>query len=469
MKIVRKGLGINKTGSEKMYFKNTFLLGICFIGVFILSQSRAGGQSQFVVWQIGDNDNQSKDMALYPDVFEKFLEYDFGYEARCFLMGSSGSQTEFPFVLSGQGNDWGGTGRTSGIRSPFIPLSFELQDVPPSGFSVNLSSGEGGSSDSVWGLSLGLLGVYPGNGAVLKLLVNDKPYVFTLEKGKGNANPVESFTKKSAQIVGVTLPNDLIKEEYNELVNTSLEGRWVAFDEAKLDFDPFKLDANKHYVEGNAWQLTFFALQDVNGLADFIGRDKFIDRLEWGFEENYKWRYNEPNDQYWNYPVVQGNQQSMHFVYLLNWVGKLWRTQKWSRAVMERYYGSGVSNAYLGDEDQGQMIVWYLMDAIGLFQIEGGTRVEPFYEIESPSLKKITLDLGGRFNRGEKFTIEAKNTNRTNMYVQSVQLNGKPLQDFKLPASELLKGESLILEMGPEPNKNWSVVREETIMTGKEV
>src|SRR5690606_17616380 len=229
------------------------------------------------------------------------------------------------------------------------------------------------------------------------------------------------------------------------------KGNWLA------DFDPFKSGANKHYVEGNAWQLTFFVPQDVVGLAELIGRDKMLDRLEWGFEESNKWRYNGRNDQYWDYPVVQGNQQSMHFAYLFNWLDKPWATQKWSRSIGERYYGSGVSNAYLGDEDQGQMSAWYLMNALGLFQIDGGTRVDPVYEIGSPIFEKVTIDLGGRYNRGESFTIEAKNTSRTNMYVQKATLNGKPLYDFKFPASELLKGGSFVLEMGPEPNKNWGV------------
>ena len=86
------------------------------------------------------------------------------------------------------------------------------------------------------------------------------------------------------------------------------------------NFDFYKSGANKHYVEGNAWQLTFFVPQDVPGLAKAIGVDRFRQRLEWGFEESNKWRFNAPNDQYWNYPVTQGNQQSMHFAYLFNWV-----------------------------------------------------------------------------------------------------------------------------------------------------
>jgi len=114
----------------------------------------------------------------------------------------------------------------------------------------------------------------------------------------------------------------------------------------------------------------------------------YVDRLIWGFEESDKTRFNGQNDKYWNYPVVQENQQSMHFAYLFNWVQQPWLTQKWSRAVMDRCYGFGIANAYLGDEDQGQMSAWFIMSSIGLFQTDGGCRVEPIYEIGSPLFKK---------------------------------------------------------------------------------
>ena len=221
------------------------------------------------------------------------------------------------------------------------------------------------------------------------------------------------------------------------------------------DFDPYKSGANHHYVEGNAWQLTFFVPQDVPALAEAIGKDRFFDRLDWGFTESDKWRFNGPNDQYWDYPVMQGNQQSMHFSFLFNWIGKPWLTQKWSRAIVDRYYGYGLANAYLGDEDQGQMSGWFIMASLGLFQTDGGCRTEPIYEIGSPIFEKVTIDLGTRYGRGETFTIEANNTSRLNKYVQSARLNGEVLNDFKFPASELLRGGKLELEMGPEPNTNW--------------
>lgn len=223
------------------------------------------------------------------------------------------------------------------------------------------------------------------------------------------------------------------------------------------DFDPFLTGRNQHYVEGNAWQLTFFVPQDVPALIETIGEKNFVERLNWGFEVSEQWRYNAPNDQYWDYPVVQGNQQSMHFAFLFNWAKKPWLTQKWSRSIIDRYYGSGVANAYLGDEDQGQMSAWFVMAALGLFQTDGGCRVKPIYEIGSPLFEKVVINLGGLYGRGDCFIIEAKNVSRKNKYIQSAVLNGRTLNSFYFQASELLKGGELILVMGDKPNHLWGI------------
>lgn len=222
-------------------------------------------------------------------------------------------------------------------------------------------------------------------------------------------------------------------------------------------FDPFRSGANHQYVEGNAWQLSYFVPQDIPGLISIMGEDPFVERLDWGFTQSEPWRYNAPNDQYWDFPVVQGNQQSMHFAFLFNWANRPWLTQKWSRSIIDRYYGYGEANAYLGDEDQGQMSAWFVMAAIGLFQMDGGCSAEPIYELGSPMYRKIRIDLGERYGRGSEFVIEAKGATQNNKYIQSATLNGKPLDTFWFPASELLKGGSLVLEMGPEPNEKWGI------------
>lgn len=221
------------------------------------------------------------------------------------------------------------------------------------------------------------------------------------------------------------------------------------------DFDPFRTGANSQYVEGNAWQLSYFVPHDVPTLVQLMGPQSFAERLDEGFRKSEPFRFNALNEAYWDYPVVHGNQQSMHFAFLFNWAGYPWLTQKWARSVVERYYGSGDSNAYLGDEDQGQMSAWFVMAALGLFQTDGGCRVNPIYEIASPLYRRSVIHLGGRYGRGKDFIIEAHNTSRRNIYVQSATLNGKPLQTFHFPASELLRGGKLELEMGPLPNKQW--------------
>lgn len=261
-------------------------------------------------------------------------------------------------------------------------------------------------------------------------------------KALGNTDVYNTFNDR-----GYWWKNVISDEGYCHMKDST--GKWME------NFDPFRSGANHHYVEGNAWQLTFFVPQDVPALVEKIGKERFLDRLEWGFNQDEAWRYNAPNDQYWDHPIVQGNQQSMHFAFLFSWAGKPWLTQKWSRSILDRYYGYEPANAYLGDEDQGQMSAWAVMATIGLFQVDGGTRVNPIYEIASPLFEKVEINLDGKYGRGQKFTIEAKNASKKNMYVQKATLNGKVLNTFHFPASELLKGGSLVLEMGNTPNMSW--------------
>ena len=268
-------------------------------------------------------------------------------------------------------------------------------------------------------------------------------------KSLGKQSEYETFLERGTYWKNVIDPNT----GYARMKKS--DGTWLP------EFDPYQSGRNHHYVEGNAWQLTFFVPQDVPALAATIGVDRFIERLNWGFGESEKLRFNAPNDQYWDYPVIQGNQQSMHFAFLFNWVDRPWLTQKWSRSICERYYGHGLSNAYLGDEDQGQMSAWFIMATLGLFQTDGGCRAEPIYEIGSPLYERVEIDLGNRYGRAQTFVIKANHVSRLNKYVQGARLNGKTLNSFSFPARALLNGGSLELDMGPEPNRAWGLAGKE--------
>lgn len=205
----------------------------------------------------------------------------------------------------------------------------------------------------------------------------------------------------------------------------------------------------KDYVEGNAWQYSWFVPHDMEGLIELMGKDEFNKRLNEGFENS------KPN--FVSQFVNHSNQPNMQAAWMFNYSGKPWLTQKWVREILANYYGTGPVDGYPGDEDQGQMGSWFVMSAIGLFEMDGGASTEPVYEIGSPIFSKITIDLDENYYEGSQFVIEAKNTSSENKYIQSATLNGKPLNRFWFYHSELVKGGELVLEMGPEPNEQWGI------------
>jgi lysophospholipase L1-like esterase len=174
-------------------------------------------------------------------------------------------------------------------------------------------------------------------------------------------------------------------------------------------------------------------------------------------------------------PINHGNQPNMQAAYLFNYGGKPWLTQKWVKEIMNNYYGSTPADGWLGDEDQGQMGSWYVMSAMGLFEMDGGAAEKPIYEIGSPKFKKTTINLDKNYYSGGQFVIEASNLSEENIYIQSAKLNGKALNKPWFYHEELVKGGSLELKMGNKPNKKWGSKPEDappslsTILTKEEI
>lgn len=205
---------------------------------------------------------------------------------------------------------------------------------------------------------------------------------------------------------------------------------------------------SKDYVEANAWQFSWFAPHDMEGLIGLMGIDEFNRRLEEGFENS--------RPHFTSEYVNHGNQPNMEAPWLFNYSGKPWLTQYWVRELLDNYYGTDPIDGYHGDEDQGQMGAWFVMSAMGLFQMDGGAMVDPVYELASPIFEKITIQLDQDFYEGKEFVIEANNSSSENRYIQSATLNGLKLDQFWFRHSELVKGGKLVLEMGAEPNKAWA-------------
>ena len=122
------------------------------------------------------------------------------------------------------------------------------------------------------------------------------------------------------------------------------------------------------YVEANAWQFTWFVPHDVAGLLELMGQEEFNRRLLEGFVKSEPHRfhaavYDGSIQRVEEYYINHGNQPNMQAAYLFNYSGKPWETQRWVRAILDKYYGTGPVDGYPGDEDQGQMGVVFCHQA----------------------------------------------------------------------------------------------------------
>jgi len=109
-------------------------------------------------------------------------------------------------------------------------------------------------------------------------------------------------------------------------------------------------------------------------------------------------------------------------------------------------------NGLVGNEDVGQMSAWYVLAASGFHPIAPGN---PRYELTSPVFSSIRINLDPVYATGKTFTIVAKNNSPQNIYIQSATLNGKSYEKCYIDHADIIKGGTLQLVMGSEPNKNW--------------
>lgn len=269
--------------------------------------------------------------------------------------------------------------------------------------------------------------------------------VAQMAKSLGKTDDYDYLMKRSGNW------KNLFNPELKFIVPKDSTGKWLE------NYNPF---SGQYLVEGNGWQYSLYVPHDIPGLIDLIGVDLFNARLEEGFEKSVAEKFAaHAFDRYQPEPVEyyinMGNQVNMQAPYLFNYSGKPWLTQKYSRAILDTYYGSTPYHGWEGDEDEGQMGGWFVMSAMGLFEMEGGCETEPMVNISSPLFNKITIKLDSNFYKGKEFVIEARNNSKENIYIQSATFNNEPLNDVRIKFQDIVNGGKLVLEMGPEPNKEW--------------
>lgn len=231
-------------------------------------------------------------------------------------------------------------------------------------------------------------------------------------------------------------------------------GEWID------NFDPY--ESWRGFQEGNAMQYTFFVPQNPDSLIARMGKDEFNERLDTIFTQARKTIFGGGKVAFafsgLSSPYNHGNQPSLHIPWLFNFSGKPYLTQKWTRLICDEFYGTDGEHGYgYGqDEDQGQLGSWYVLAAMGLFDVQGGACSEPTYQLGSPEFDEITVHLS-KFNaKGGKFRIITKGNSADAMYVQNATFNGKPLDRCWLYRDEVFNGGELVFQMGTQPSDVWN-------------
>jgi predicted alpha-1,2-mannosidase len=204
-----------------------------------------------------------------------------------------------------------------------------------------------------------------------------------------------------------------------------VDGSWV---------EPFEPGKPATYItEGLPFQYTFFVPQDIPGLIAFEhGNLGFIAKLDELFAKGY---------------YDHGNEPSHQITYLYNWAGAAWKTQRAVDEARNQWY-KDAPDGLAGNDDAGQMSAWHVLSALGFYQVTPGV---PQYAIGSPLLPEAKIYL----ENGKIFRIVTHKDAEHAPYIQSVKLNGQPLNRFLLDYAEIMAGGTLEFWMSSKPNPAW--------------
>ena len=201
---------------------------------------------------------------------------------------------------------------------------------------------------------------------------------------------------------------------------------------------------NDDYCEGTAWQWTWFVPHDIPGLVNLMGgEDAFVGKLDSLFTVSSQLEGEATSADITGLigQYAHGNEPSHHITHMYNYVNRPWRTQELVDSVLYNQYFNA-PDGLSGNEDCGQMSAWYILNSMGFYQVCPG---KPVYSIGRPLFEEVTINLPDR----KTFVIRTHNNSKTNKYIESVLLNGKPLDVPFFTHDDLVRGGTMEITMSP--------------------
>lgn len=245
--------------------------------------------------------------------------------------------------------------------------------------------------------------------------------------------------------------NDTLAKAYQEKASyykryldpeTKLMRGVMADGSFRTPFNPrYSSHMKSDYTEGNAFQWSFFVPHDMdNFIAEIGGKKELETRLDTLFTTSSQIDGAEASGDITGLigQYAHGNEPSHHMAYLYNWTDAPWKGAERLDFIMRNFY-TNQPDGIIGNEDCGQMSAWYVLSALGFYQVCPGN---PVYAIGRPMVDKATIPVAGG-----NFQIIVKNNSPENKYVKEAKLNGKVLDTLFFPHADLVKGGTLEIEM----------------------
>lgn len=245
--------------------------------------------------------------------------------------------------------------------------------------------------------------------------------------------------------------NDTLAKAYQEKASyykryldpeTKLMRGVMAYGSFRTPFNPrYSSHMKSDYTEGNAFQWSFFVPHDMdNFIAEIGGKKELETRLDTLFTTSSQIDGAEASGDITGLigQYAHGNEPSHHMAYLYNWTDAPWKGAERLDFIMRNFY-TNQPDGIIGNEDCGQMSAWYVLSALGFYQVCPGI---PVYAIGRPMVDKATIPVAGG-----NFQIIVKNNSPENKYVKEAKLNRKVLDTLFFPHADLVKGGTLEIEM----------------------
>src|SRR6185312_325191 len=213
-----------------------------------------------------------------------------------------------------------------------------------------------------------------------------------------------------------------------------------------IPFDPRAVTFN--YTEANAWQYSFYVPHDMNGFIDLCGgKEKLAAKLDTMFTmTSVMTGRTQPDITGVVGQYAQGNEPSHHIAYLYDYLGQPWKTADYVHKI-EKFY-TNTPDGICGNDDCGELSAWYVMSAIGMYQVCPG---DGQLCLTSPLFDTVKL----HFENGKTLTISCYKETPTATYISSSARNYKSYQKSYILYDSLIKGGTLNYVLSAKPSDSW--------------